>query len=76
MIWYDTDVTTKQAMLPEQSRSEIGKDLRESRLMPGSVLDPHTLAEAISLSAHRPGKGVHSLTTANTPHWFPLTWQA
>lgn len=55
---------------------KLGKDLRESRLMPGSVLDPHTLAEAISLSAHRPGKGVHSLTTANTPHWFPLTWQA
>jgi hypothetical protein len=44
--------------------------------MPGSVLDPHTLAEAITLSAHRPGKGVHSLTAADTPHWFPLTWQA
>jgi hypothetical protein len=55
---------------------KLGKDLRESRLMPGSVLDPHTLAEAITLSAHRPGKGVHSLTAADTPHWFSLTWQA
>jgi hypothetical protein len=23
MIWYDTDETTKQAMLPEQSQTEI-----------------------------------------------------
>jgi hypothetical protein len=53
----------------------MGEDPREDRLMPGSILDPHTLAEAISLSSHRPGKGVHSLTTADTPHWFPLTWQ-
>jgi hypothetical protein len=57
-------------------KQKLGEDLRESRLMPGSVLDPHTLAEAITLSAHRPGKGVHSLATADTPHWFPLTWQA
>ena len=76
MIWYDTDETTKQAMLPAQSRTKKGEDLREGRLMPGSILDAHTLAEAISLSAHRPGKGVHALTTADTPHRFPLTWQA
>jgi hypothetical protein len=25
MIWYDTDETTKQAMLPEQSQTEIGE---------------------------------------------------
>ena len=43
--------------------------------MSSPVLDPRTLTEAISLSAHGPGKGVHSLTTTDTPHWFPLIWQ-
>jgi hypothetical protein len=57
-------------------KQKMGEDPRESRLMPGPVLDPHTLAEAITLSAHGASKGVHPLATADTPHWFPLTWQA